>query len=165
MKRTMSLLALSVILLAGCSGSAATGSAVTVATTRTPVPTGTTATPEEATEGETRLDEQGEVVFAVTPLNLESPGDTLDFEVVMETHSVDLAWDLAAQSVLRTDTGLEVQGTSWPIGEGHHYGGTLSFPASTTDGTSVLDGAAALTLVIRDTDVPERAFVWELASQ
>jgi len=164
MKLTMSLIVLTAILMAGCSSSPATGSAVPVTTTRTPVPTGTAATPGEATEAETRIDEQGAVVFAVTPLNLESPRDTLDFEVVMETHSVDLSWDLAAQAVLRTDTGLEVQATSWPVGGGHHYSGTLSFPATTAAGESVMDGVDVLTMVIRDTDVPERMFVWELGT-
>ena len=164
MKLTMVLLGLTAILLAGCSSPSAAGSAVPVTTTRTPVPTSTTATPGEGTEGETRLDEQGAVVFTVTPLNLDSPGDTLDFEVVMETHSVDLAWDLAAMSTLQTDTGVEVQATTWPVGNGHHYSATLLFPAATPGGESILDGAAVLTLMIRDTVVPERVFVWDLES-
>jgi hypothetical protein len=76
---------------------------------------------------------------------------------------VDLSWDLAAQSILRTDGGLEVQGTSWPVGNGHHYGGTLEFPARTEAGEALLEGARTLSLVIRDTDVAERVFTWELA--
>lgn len=48
----------------------------------------------------TRTDSQGAVEFAVTPLNLSEPGDTLDFDVSMNTHSVNLAWNLAAQSRL-----------------------------------------------------------------
>lgn len=110
-----------------------------------------------------QTDAQGSVEFVVTPLNLNSPDETLDFDVSMNTHSVDLSWDLAAQSVLSTDTGLEVQGLSWPVGSGHHYEGTLIFPAKTTDGKSLLDSAKTLTLTIRDTDVPERVFVWELS--
>lgn len=98
----------------------------------------------------------------MTPLNIDPPGASLDFDVSMNTHSVDLAWDLAAQSVLKTDTGLEVVGLSWPVGNGHHYAGTLSFPA-TAEGQPLLDGAATLTLLIRDTDVPERVFTWELS--
>ena len=111
-----------------------------------------------------QTDDQGAVVFTATPLNLDAPGDTLDFDVTMNTHSVDVAWDLAAQSLLRTDTGVEVQAESWPIGSGHHYAGTLSFPAHTADGASVLEGASVLTLVIRDTDVPVRLFTWDLES-
>jgi hypothetical protein len=43
----------------------------------------------------TRLDEQGMVTVEVTPLNLGMPGETLVFEVSMNTHSVDLSMDLA----------------------------------------------------------------------
>ena len=110
-----------------------------------------------------RTDSQGSVEFAVTPLNLTSPGETLDFDVSMDTHSVDLSWNLAAQSVLKTDAGLEVKGLSWPVGGGHHYEGKLTFPAKTADGKALLDGATMLTLVIRDADAPERVFVWELS--
>ncbi len=110
-----------------------------------------------------RTDSQVSVEFVVTPLNLSAPGETLDFDVSMNTHSVDLSWDLAAQSVLSTDTGLEVKGASWPVGSGHHYEGTLSFPSKTADGKSLLDGAKKLTLTIRDAATPERVFEWELS--
>lgn len=109
-----------------------------------------------------RSDDQGAVGFVVTPLNLQAPGDTLDFDVSMTTHSVELAWDLAAQSRLVADTGREVSGQSWPVGSGHHYEGTLSFSATTADGQRLLDGAKSLTLIISGTDVPERVFDWDL---
>jgi hypothetical protein len=111
---------------------------------------------------EPRTDAQGAVEFVVTPLNLVSPGATLDFDISMNTHSVDVSWDLAAQSVLSTDAGLAVKGLNWPAGGGHHYEGTLTFPAQTADGKALLEGAKTLTLTIRDTDVAERVFVWEL---
>lgn len=113
--------------------------------------------------GLTRGDAQGQVEFVITPLNLKAPAGTFDFDVSMNTHSVDLGWDLAAQSMLATDTGREVGGQSWPVGGGHHYNATLSFPATTAAGLALLDGAASLTLTIRDTDVPERVFTWDLA--
>lgn len=109
-----------------------------------------------------RTDSQGAVEFVVTPLNLTTPGETLDFDVSMNTHSVNVGWNLAAQSALQTDTGLEVKGLSWPVGGGHHYQGMLTFPAKTAEGKALLDGATRLTLTLRDTDVPERVFVWEL---
>ena len=56
-----------------------------------------------------RIDEQGAVVFEVTPLNLGTPADTLEFDVAMNTHSVDLSMDLAALSTLSTDTGISLQ--------------------------------------------------------
>lgn len=108
-------------------------------------------------------DSQGAVEFVVTPLNLASPGATIDFKVSMNTHSVDLGWDLAALSTLTADTGLVANGRTWPVGSGHHYEGILSFPASTLDGKPLLEGATTLRLVIRDTDVAERVFTWELS--
>ena len=119
-------------------------------------------TAPSANESPARTDTQGAVVFVVTPLDLAAPGETFDFDVSMNTHSVDLSWNLAAQSVLRADTGLEVAGQSWPVGNGHHYQGTLAFPAKTAEGKSLLAGAKKLTLTIRDTDVSERVFEWEL---
>ena len=109
-----------------------------------------------------RTDTQGAVEFVVTPLNLNTAGATLDFDVSMNTHSVDLAWDLAAQSVLATDTGREVAGQSWPAGTGHHYEGTLTFPVTAANGEGLLDSATTLTLTIRNTDVPARVFTWAL---
>ena len=162
MKTTALLPMLAGIVLAGCAGAPSRDLVPPGTATRTAVPSATAAVVAEADKGQTRTDEQGAVVFVVTPVNLDSPDATLDFEVVMDTHSVDLGWDLAALAVLRTDSGEEVQATAWPIGSGHHYSGTLSFPSTQSDGEPILDGAAMLTLSIRDTDVPERVFVWDL---
>jgi hypothetical protein len=109
-----------------------------------------------------RIDEQGAVVVEVSPLNLGTPADTLDFSVTMNTHSVDLSMDLATLSTLITDTGVSVQATLWdaPRG-GHHVEGRLIFPA-TKDGKSVLEGATKLTLTVRNVDAPSRVFEWEL---
>ncbi len=155
------------LVLAGCAGLGANNPSDQGAATRTAVPSATApAAPAGGAPADlsTRTDDQGAVVFTATPLNLDGSGDTLDFDVTMNTHSVDVGWDLAARSVLRTDAGVEVQAVSWPVGSGHHYGGTLSFPASTPEGVPVLQGASVLTLVIRDTDVPERVFTWNLDS-
>jgi hypothetical protein len=140
-------------LLAACSGQPA-------ALTATPAAASGAATGDTAL---TRADSQGSVEFAVTPLNLSAPGETLDFDMSMNTHSVELSWDLAGQSTLTTDTGREVQGQSWPGGSGHHVEGVLSFPAQTVEGQPLLEGASRLTLVIRGTDVPERTFSWDLS--
>lgn len=109
-----------------------------------------------------RTDAQGSVAFTVEPLNLDSSGETLEFMISMETHSVDLAWDLAAQSVLTNDAGLQVTGLSWPVGTGHHLEGTLTFPTQTADGQSLLAGAKSLTLTIRNAGADERVFTWEV---
>ncbi len=145
--------------LAACAAPAAPSLSPTA--TAVPASIQPTAVPNLA-DDLTRTDVQGSVEFAVTPLNLEAPGASLDFMVAMNTHSVDLAWDLAAQATLTTDAGLEVSGSNWPVGSGHHYEGTLSFPSQTADGQALLAGAKSLTLTILDTDVPERVFVWSL---
>ncbi|MCA0454005.1 MAG: hypothetical protein LCI00_08530 [Chloroflexi bacterium] len=110
----------------------------------------------------TRTDEQGAVVIAVEPLNLKSVDQTLDFEVSLNTHSVDLSMDLAGLATLTTDTGVTTPAEIWDAPrEGHHVSGKLSFPAS-VNGTALLRDATELTLTIRDVDVPERIFKWEL---
>jgi hypothetical protein len=109
-----------------------------------------------------RLDEQGAVIFEVTPLNLGTPADTLDFDVAMNTHSVDLSMDLATLSTLSTDIGVTVQASKWDATPGgHHVEGTLIFP-SEKDGKPILDGASKLTLTIVNVDAPARIFEWEL---
>ena len=109
-----------------------------------------------------RLDEQGAVIFEVTPLNLGTPGDTLEFDVAMNTHSVDLSMDLAQLATLSTDSGVTVQASKWDaIPGGHHVEGKLIFP-SAQNGTSILDGASKLTLTIVNVDAASRVFEWEL---
>lgn len=110
----------------------------------------------------TRLNEQGAVVFEVTPLNLGIPTDTLEFDVAMNTHSVDLSMDLATLSTLSTDTGVTVQASKWDaVPGGHHVEGKLIF-ASAQDGKSILEGATKLTLTVVNVDAPSRVFEWEL---
>jgi hypothetical protein len=121
---------------------------------------------EEGGQAESGLpeltDNQGAVAVIVKPLDLDAQAGKLEFEVTLDTHSVDLSMDLAALATLTTDTGFTVQAEGWdaPPG-GHHASGTLSFPAS-VDGKAILDNASRLTLIIKDVDAPERAFAWDL---
>ena len=118
---------------------------------------------EANTSGElTRGDQQGAVAVTVTPLNLANSSELLEFDVALETHSVDLSMDLAMLSSLTTDTGVTVQATLWdaPRG-GHHVSGKLIFPAL-SDGRPILEGASRLTLTILDVDAPSRVFEWQL---
>jgi len=111
---------------------------------------------------ETVADEQGAVSVAITPLNLNGGKSSLDFEVALNTHSVDLSMDLAALATLTTDNGRSVTAAIWDaVPGGHHVSGVLSFPAM-IEGTAVLDGASSLILTIRDMDASERTFVWSL---
>jgi hypothetical protein len=111
---------------------------------------------------EAQTDQQGAVTVVVRPLNLAAPGATLDFEVILDTHSVDLSMNLAELATLTDGSGREVQATLWeaPLG-GHHVSGTLSFPATTTGGDELLAGSSQITLIVRDVGVAERRFVWQ----
>jgi len=110
----------------------------------------------------TQVDEQGAVVVEATPLNLNLQDSTMVFEIVLNTHSVDLSMDLAQLAILTTDAGLTVKATKWdaPRG-GHHVTGKLLFPF-TIDGKSILDGTNSITLQIRDVDSSLREFVWRM---
>lgn len=128
-----------------------------------PQPASVSTEPSQADTGDlTRSDGQGAVTVSVTPLNLENPSDQLEFDIGLETHSVDLSMDLATLATLTTDTGLSVPATLWdaPRG-GHHVAGKLIFP-TTQDGKFILEGATKLTLTILNVDVPSRVFEWEL---
>ena len=109
-----------------------------------------------------RIDQQGAIIIEITPINLDSPTDTFEFDVVMTTHSIDLIMDLAKLSTLTTDTGVSVEAAIWdaPLG-GHHVEGKLIFP-TTKDGKPILEGATKLTLTIINVDAPTRIFEWEL---
>ncbi len=108
-----------------------------------------------------RTDDQGEVEVEVIPLNLDHPGETIDFQVSLNTHSVDLNMNLAELAVLSVDGGRGVVGLSWDgmLG-GHHVGGTLKFPAN-ENGAPLLDGASRVTLTIVNVDAAERVFTWD----
>lgn len=110
----------------------------------------------------TRMDDQGAIIFEVTPLNLNQTAESFEFNIVLTTHSIDLSMDLAAAAILTTDTGVSVNSTLWdaPRG-GHHVEGKLIFPAA-RDGKPILDGATKLTLTIFNVDAPNRIFEWEL---
>jgi hypothetical protein len=107
-------------------------------------------------------DEQGAVIVEVAPRDLAEGASQIEFEVSLNTHAVDLSFDLAQLSTLTTDTGLVVPASMWdaPLG-GHHVSGTLMFP-STLDGTAVLENARTLTLTIVDVDAAVRTFEWQL---
>jgi len=163
---------LSTLILIGCSPAVLTPDQTTPSpapvSNAAPTPTDDPALlptlfPKEVDNSElTRMDEQGAIVFEITPLNLGTPADMLEFDVALNTHSVDLSMDLAALSTLSTDTGFTIQAINWDaIPGGHHVSGTLIFPA-TNDGKSILEGVSKLTLTIVNVDAASRVFEWNL---
>jgi len=159
-----------ILILAACAPaqvvtepSAAIPQATPQPATVSPTESPPSAVPEVNSPAElTRLDEQGAVIVEVTPLNLGTATDMLEFDVALNTHSVDLSMDLATLATLTTDTGITLQAVIWdaPRG-GHHVEGKLIFPAA-KDGAPVLEGASRLTLTIANLDAPSRVFEWEL---
>ena len=115
-----------------------------------------------AWEQTVQVDEQGAVMVEVTPLNLNVPGETLEFDIALNTHSVDLSMDLASLATLSTNTGISVQATNWdaPRG-GHHVSGKLIFP-STIDGNTILEEANQIKIQIRNVDADIREYEWHL---
>lgn len=110
-----------------------------------------------------RSDGQGAVEIVVEPRNLISPvGGLLEFDVFMNTHSVDLSMELAKISTLETDLGLRVSAGWWSGGGGHHVQGVLTFPERDEAGRVILEGARTITLRIEGIDAPVREFQWEV---
>src|SRR5512138_3789678 len=140
-------LASAFVLTACATASPAQPSApATSAPTRAAAPTMPATAAAQSGDDLTRVDEQGAVVVEVTPENIKAASGTLDFDVAMNTHSVDLSMDLSQLATLTTDTGVSVQANGWDApGGGHHVSGKLSFPA-TKDGKSVLEGATRVTI-------------------
>jgi len=104
-----------------------------------------------------RSDNAGGVVIDVEPVKLGDDQETWEFAVALNTHSVDLAYDLTQVAVLRCERGEEHLPLAWegsPPG-GHHRQGLLRF--------SPLDHSSSfIEIVIRGVaNVPERVFRWE----
>lgn len=105
---------------------------------------------------DTQTSDAGQVVVDVTPLSFD--GDTWDFQVGFNTHSVNLAFDPAQISVLRCDQGQEFQPVAWEGSGpgGHHRSGILSFARPDHPISSI-------EIVIRGVaQVSERLFRWTI---
>ena len=156
----MALLALSftlVILVAGCAASDTTAMASDVGSSEAAASEPGHSQPEAALP--TMMNDEGRVEIRVTPVRVDQTGQDLAFAVEMDTHSVDLGFDLSELAWLRSDQRGEVGALSWTGGRGgHHVSGVLQFPAME------IARAEWIELSIRSVaDVPERVFHWDLA--
>lgn len=144
------------LLLAACS-SPVSSTLVPVLSSSSSAAPATNAAP--AGDDLTQTKDEASVTVAVTPLNLnDKSAATLDFKVALNTHSVDLGYDLTSIATLSNDAGEKIQPIKWdgPAGGGHHREGTLSFPQLKNRGQ-------ALTLTLRGiAAVPERTFTWKV---
>jgi len=121
------------------------------------------ATPETAQQAsdsqkwETQTDDQAGVTIVVTPLDLAPGSSEWKFDVVINTHSVELDQDMTKIVVLTDDQGEEYAPVRWdgaPPG-GHHREGVLTFIPGKPAPRSV-------TLKIQNVGVPERNFTWSV---
>lgn len=104
-----------------------------------------------------RTQQAGGVTVTVTPIDfVDTKAATIDFELVMDTHSGDLAFDMTKVATLLGDK-APVSPTAWSGGKGgHHLQGRLSFPAA------ALRRAGPLTLTLKGVGGgKDLTFVWE----
>ena len=107
--------------------------------------------------GLTRTHSGGGVTVKVTYLNPKET-ESVRFEVVLDTHSVNLdGYDLKSLSLLRDDTGKTYEVTKTENkGSGHHREIAIIFSKPSPEGKR-------LELVIKDiAGVKERSFRWDL---
>jgi hypothetical protein len=105
----------------------------------------------------TRTHSGGGVTTKVTYLNPEVTNEAR-FQVVLDTHSVDLdGYDLKNLSLLRDNAGKSYEPAQVENkGSGHHREIILTFPKAAP-------GRKRLELVIKDiAGVKERSFIWDL---
>ena len=119
----------------------------------------------ESLQDLTQSAEAASVTVEVTPLTLQDvQAATLDFEITLSTHAVELAYDLTQIVVLRDDQGNEYRPASWegPTG-GHHVAGVLRF----ADRATILQsGVTEVELDLQGiADVPSRLFRWDVPQE
>lgn len=106
---------------------------------------------------EAQTSDKNMVRVDVKPVQLAA-GEKAIFQVSLNTHSVDLSYDMEKVCILQDNEGRVYKVSKWKGSSpgGHHRNGTLEFPALEGNPRSVkliLKGIA---------DVPERAFEWKI---
>ena len=106
---------------------------------------------------ESKIDEQGSVTVTVTPTLLSEESKEWKFDVVMDTHSVELDQDMTKVSVIVDDQGKEYKPLSWEGAEagGHHREGVLIF-------NQITPKPKSFELKISDIGGVVRSFTWQL---
>lgn len=105
-----------------------------------------------------QTDSQGSVTVKVTPKSVTEFSASLDFEIVLDTHSGNLDQDLTKTSLLIDDKGSQHTPISWEGDppQGHHRQGVLKF-------TPIAPRPRFIELKIRLIEEDgEKSFRWEL---
>lgn len=105
---------------------------------------------------ETKVDTQGAVTITVVPLELSAESAQWEFDIVMDTHSVELNQDMVKSAVLIDDQGKEYKPLKWEgsIG-GHHRAGVLTF-------SQIIPIPKSIKLNISGIGDTTRSFDWRL---
>ncbi|MBI3342922.1 hypothetical protein HY032_02090 [Candidatus Gottesmanbacteria bacterium] len=106
---------------------------------------------------QTQTNENGNVTVTVTPQEL-SVGKPATFQIVYDTHSINLDFDVASVAELRDDQNNSYGMPVWngdPPG-GHHRKGALTFPTPLGKTTQIM-------LTLKNiAGIKERVFAWNL---
>ena len=105
---------------------------------------------------ESKVDDQASVTVTVTPTLLSEESEEWKFDVVMDTHSVELDQDMTKVAIIINEQGKEYKALNWegPTG-GHHREGILTFSRITPTPKSV-------EIKISDIGGVVRSFKWQL---
>ena len=104
---------------------------------------------------ESKTDNQAAVSITIAPIDISSHSKEWKFDIVMDTHSVELDQDMTKSAVLIDDKGKEYKPLRWegPVG-GHHREGVLTFAWITPTPKSIELKITGIADVVR-------SFVWQ----
>lgn len=105
-----------------------------------------------------QTNEEGQVQVRITPINVTKKSSIWEFEIVLDTHTVELDYDLTKMTVLIDEQGREYKPVSrtGPVPDGHHLQGSLIFEGikQTTEKIEIK--------VLNVGGIPVRSFKWGL---
>lgn len=129
--------------------------AVVFLLTRVVVQKNNISTPREEKIFEIKENTEDSITVSAKPIKLSSKENVV-FEISLNTHSVELNYNLKELAVLIDEKGREYKPVSWD-GEvgGHHLSGNLTFP-------SLGKNTKSFQLKIRNIAGIERIFSWNL---
>ena len=112
--------------------------------------------PNTSQKWESKVDDQASVTVTVTPTLLSEESEEWKFDVIMDTHSVELDQDMTKVAVLIDEQGKEYKALNWkgPTG-GHHREGIITFNKITPAPKSIEMKISGVGNVVR-------SFNWEL---
>jgi hypothetical protein len=106
---------------------------------------------------ESKVDDQASVTVTVTPTLISEESGEWKFDVVMDTHSVELDQDMTKVAILIDEQGKEYRALSWEgSAGGHHREGILTF-------TKITPSPKSVELKISDIGGVVRIFNWQLS--